>query len=323
VTNDAAPTFDWVHPSWRDVVIDFLMSHQNDRQRFLRRCDVAGLELALSVSGGATGEREQPLMQTAEDWHVLRRRMLELVPHLSQNRHRALLQALQVSVTTSQGDLQASIRQTAAELCTAVVVEWDEREERLAPRSLDAFYQLSILVPRLPPGPQLKSTIASWIDEIESGGSWSYEPLDGLATVAANEPRALRHAGWAERRDACVSAVLAAAHEAVADAESIHADIESADEPSIDDADTEAYHASRWQERLTNLERLIGVSDETRLLRAQLSDVESTLRAWVERETEAAAERAEELAHEMQEEEEEEEDDPGDDFDIQEVLSDL
>src|SRR5687768_14426533 len=96
-------TFDWAHPSWRDVVIDHLMRHPDDRRRFLRRCSMVGLELALSVSGGATGQREQPLLRAEEDWLELRRRMLELLPDQDHDGHRLLLEALHASLLATQG----------------------------------------------------------------------------------------------------------------------------------------------------------------------------------------------------------------------------
>jgi hypothetical protein len=62
---------DWVHPSWRDVVIDALAEDPGERRRFLRACGVDGAVLALSSGGGAAGERERPLLQDDADWDAL------------------------------------------------------------------------------------------------------------------------------------------------------------------------------------------------------------------------------------------------------------
>jgi hypothetical protein len=51
----------WVHPSWRDLVIDELAADADARRRFLARCTIDGLVLALSTGGGASGERALPL----------------------------------------------------------------------------------------------------------------------------------------------------------------------------------------------------------------------------------------------------------------------
>jgi hypothetical protein len=62
---------DWVHPSWRDVVIEALAEDAEERRRFLSRCGVDGAALALSSHGGAGGERSRPLLQRDADWDAL------------------------------------------------------------------------------------------------------------------------------------------------------------------------------------------------------------------------------------------------------------
>ena len=54
---------DWVHPSWRDLVIESLADDAAARRHFLARCGVDGAALALSGGGGAAGERERPLLR--------------------------------------------------------------------------------------------------------------------------------------------------------------------------------------------------------------------------------------------------------------------
>jgi hypothetical protein len=62
---------DWVHPSWRDLVIESLSNDPGERRRFLRRSGVDGAAIALSTEGGAGGERARPLLQTDSDWDAL------------------------------------------------------------------------------------------------------------------------------------------------------------------------------------------------------------------------------------------------------------
>ena len=73
----------WVHPSWRDLVIDRLASDPEERQSFLASCSVEGVLLALSRGGGRTGERIRPLLQDDSDWDALHARLLEIVPELA------------------------------------------------------------------------------------------------------------------------------------------------------------------------------------------------------------------------------------------------
>jgi hypothetical protein len=53
----------WVHPSWRDLIIEHVMEDEKDRQRFLEHTGIDGLILAVSSFGGATGTREFPLLR--------------------------------------------------------------------------------------------------------------------------------------------------------------------------------------------------------------------------------------------------------------------
>jgi hypothetical protein len=62
---------DWVHPSWRDLVIEELAADAELRRRFLAHCGVDGASLALSTGGGATGERFRPLVRCDADWDAL------------------------------------------------------------------------------------------------------------------------------------------------------------------------------------------------------------------------------------------------------------
>jgi hypothetical protein len=62
---------DWVHPSWRDVVIESLAANAAERRGFLSRCGVDGAAVALSSEGGSGGERERPLLKDDGDWDAL------------------------------------------------------------------------------------------------------------------------------------------------------------------------------------------------------------------------------------------------------------
>lgn len=62
---------DWVHPSWRDLVIEHLRQHAEAREAFLGRCTIEGMLLAISGAGGATGARTLPLLITDRDWDLL------------------------------------------------------------------------------------------------------------------------------------------------------------------------------------------------------------------------------------------------------------
>lgn len=61
----------WVHPSWRDLVIEELATETDARRAFLRDCSLEGILLALSTGGGVTGERSLPLLIDDADWDLV------------------------------------------------------------------------------------------------------------------------------------------------------------------------------------------------------------------------------------------------------------
>jgi len=76
---------DWVHPSWRDLVIDELAEDAEERRRFLRHCGVDGVTVAL-------GERR--LLRTDADWDALGDGIHHLCPELDEAEAVRLLDVL-------------------------------------------------------------------------------------------------------------------------------------------------------------------------------------------------------------------------------------
>ena len=84
----------WVHPSWRDLVIDELRGDPDARQRFLCASAVDGVTLAVSHAGGSAGERTLPLMIADADWDALGDRLHELRRELEDRELARVLLAL-------------------------------------------------------------------------------------------------------------------------------------------------------------------------------------------------------------------------------------
>ena len=78
-TESGSTVIDWIHPSYRDLVIDELEKNETAALHFLERCSLPGIRLAVSVAGGATGDRRFPLMSTPSSWNVLQRRVRQMI----------------------------------------------------------------------------------------------------------------------------------------------------------------------------------------------------------------------------------------------------
>ncbi|MFZ1993853.1 MAG: hypothetical protein WAU75_07070 [Solirubrobacteraceae bacterium] len=84
----------WVHPTWRDLVIERLAADAELRHRFLGRCGPHGIALALSTMGGAEGERKLPLLASDHDWDAIGNRIYALAPELEPRDAATVLMAL-------------------------------------------------------------------------------------------------------------------------------------------------------------------------------------------------------------------------------------
>lgn len=72
---NGATSFRWVHPSYRDLVIEELEKDETRGINFLRSCSLAGLQLSLSVAGGAKGDRQFPLMSIPKSFDLVAKRL--------------------------------------------------------------------------------------------------------------------------------------------------------------------------------------------------------------------------------------------------------
>src|SRR4051812_5980832 len=152
----------WVHPSWRDLVIRDLAADERERRRFLERCGLDGLLLAVSVAGGAAGERSFPLLVADADWDIATARLSGLVAEIDDHDLFRLLASLAVSVADPAaartfGDVQA----LAHEALRVVARRWDGSGAPVAPTLLDAWFSTAAAVADPPEAPQLART---WIE---------------------------------------------------------------------------------------------------------------------------------------------------------------
>jgi hypothetical protein len=150
----------WVHPSWRDLVIETLAADPERRATFLRVAGIDGVELAISVAGGAAGERNLPLMAGDGDWDVLTTRVLELVRDeaLGSEDAARLLHALAEASLHEPGGWSSH---EAVVLTRAVLEETRARLEAsdLALPLLEAWLEAAAAAA---PAPELPSLARAW-----------------------------------------------------------------------------------------------------------------------------------------------------------------
>jgi hypothetical protein len=165
---------EWVHPSWRDLVIDHLSSDHDARERFLHNCSVHGALLALSLAGGHGGERELPLLKHDTDWDALTDRLYTLVPELERAELLGLMDALALTIH----DLSATPTAPEANaLATAVLARlttvWRTAREPIALPALEAW---STLAGGLSSKPEPPAISVTWAELLPTAAP---QPTDG------------------------------------------------------------------------------------------------------------------------------------------------
>jgi hypothetical protein len=220
----------WVHPSWRDLVITALADDAAARTTFLERTGLEGALLAISIAGGASGDRSLPLLRSDADWDTASTRIARLARELDAPSAIRLLQALATTVRgqTVRPQIGGPARAEATALATLTLERlqraWDDQHELLAAAELAEWFALAAWVPEPPRTPRYDRT---WIEllptrpvdirsrpEVVRFDDW----LALAEVIRASEPEALERLGFPHRQHDVLSAFVQVAALADTDA---------------------------------------------------------------------------------------------------------
>jgi hypothetical protein len=141
---------DWVHPSWRDVVIDRLRGHPAARAGFLACCTVDGLILAISTGGGPSGARSLALLLEDRDWDLATDQFVRVMRDGSDRDVVALLDALAGTVdhvSRFRPDDLNELRALAACALRAATRRCDRRAQPIELDLIGAWLRLAWRIP--------------------------------------------------------------------------------------------------------------------------------------------------------------------------------
>lgn len=194
----------WIHPSYRDLVIDELMREASLSNRFLSYTHLAGITLAISTGGGRHGERELPFLTSERAWQLLGDRCRHVAMTVEESELPDFLKTLASAMTEVRAaDAKDRFHRLTRDICDVVRERWDDSCRALTADELEAYEQASLLLSPLPPAPDLR---ASWtkaadgfLAEVKWGEEHNYffpsdsdEFLKLVNAIGRIEPRLLR-----------------------------------------------------------------------------------------------------------------------------------
>jgi hypothetical protein len=158
--------FAWVHPSWRDLVIEELATDADARRAFLRDCSLEGILLALSTGGGVTGERSLPLAIDDADWDLIGERATDLLPELDDPAIVRVLTVLSEAHSESVGRQTAELEALAGSVLEQLARHWRSAHRVVPIGVLAVWFELASRLPQRLPEPELAPT---WVEHLPTG----------------------------------------------------------------------------------------------------------------------------------------------------------
>lgn len=151
----------WVHPSWRDLVIDQLAESPDRRRAFLSASILPGIELALSIAGGSSGTRRLPFVRDDEDWDALGDSVHRLCADATQDDLRRLLDALAAAIADAGAHERPELEAIAEMALNTVGRRLDRDGAVIDPALLARWHGLAAQLQQPPAAPDPRHTLAA------------------------------------------------------------------------------------------------------------------------------------------------------------------
>jgi len=201
----------WIHPSYRDLVIDEISDSIAISNRLLEFATLDVIKLAISDAGGLSGNRKLPLLTNNDQWELFRNRCIQMVDEINEQYLLAsLLTTLKSSFSNSTDLLiKTKIAAISGGILEKLRVKWNLSKEIINHDLLYAYYEAAVDVTPLLPSPDLSSSWDASLSTFENGlRIWKENNNLGLTAVSEwielfgvlndNEPRFLRQIGFPE-----------------------------------------------------------------------------------------------------------------------------
>lgn len=220
------PRADWIHPSYRDLVIDELTVNSELQLAFLRGISASGVKVVLSLSGGTVGQRQMPLMTTFEGWSTLHERCREIAEEGDDHAIAVLCDVLSGTLgsTDVKGEeIAEHVERSLRSVAEISVAKWDASGGGIGLEALLSFHAaIADLLPR-PPLPNIRPTweqmTEQLLDVLKAGFTFEPDAVDrwvnlGLI-IEAHYPAVASSSEYRELHDATEQRLFGLAEEAI------------------------------------------------------------------------------------------------------------
>jgi hypothetical protein len=209
----------WIHPSYRDLVIEQLRDGGSLKSEFLNRINIAGIKLALSDVGDSTGKARFRLLSSPDDWEALHRRALEVAQHAGVAHCADLLTVVVAAIDGSLGQERSELQTILKSACSAVRERWDSGQVELSASAVAAYAVASERTSPMEPMPTLDATWKSAVGSLEQQINdndfdflLEYSVLDEflflVKEIEKSEPRFIRRQGFPDSLEGIFDTLL-------------------------------------------------------------------------------------------------------------------
>lgn len=187
---DGARVVAWTHPSFRDMLIEYVAEDAGRRQQFMKHMAIDGVQLALSVGGGASGSRDIPLLVNNDDVRRLDERVVELLDCDADLGNR-VCHAIHVLIH-GRPEIAEERADDLANLLQHVSGAWESSETPIDTAALEYFIDCTLQIGRLVPVPSLVQTFDYLWAQASNGDLGEVLEFLKLVSIARNaDPRLL------------------------------------------------------------------------------------------------------------------------------------
>ncbi len=181
----------WIHPSYRDLVIDEIADDFAVQKDFIQNLSLNGIGLALSDAGGNTGSRRLPLVRSPDSWAAIGVRCTDIATKDSDWHVGRLLRIL--ASVVGMDEIEDVDKERAqgllSSVCAAVCERWNAEEEEIDSAALTAYARAARVLKSNVPFPDISSTWESVTEELSSamdrGYLWESDSLRVTAFLVA------------------------------------------------------------------------------------------------------------------------------------------